>query len=297
MSADVDELIEFKRHEWSRLANTPDLLAFLMQLRRTDFDCVLDFQGLFRSGVCTYFANAPKKVGFADAREGAGIFYKRKIVIEPAIKHAVERNIALLDEALGETHEYCTPNFHRNDEAEQKADAILEQHNIDAGKNLVAIGPATRWESKSWPPEFFAETIKLTSQKTDANTVFWLLGTKEEVGIGETIIAQAGAAHLHNFMGKTDLPTMMALLKRSKLMLTNDSGPMHIAAALELPTIALFGPTDPDKTGPYGRGHRVFRTAVECAPCFKRLCPLPEQLCRYDVISAAKVSDCIAEML
>jgi ADP-heptose:LPS heptosyltransferase len=98
-------------------------------------------------------------------------------------------------------------------------------------------------------------------------------------------------------MGKTSLSAMIELLRESSLMLTNDSGPMHIAAAMELPTVALFGPTDPTLTGPYGDHHQVFQSEVDCAPCFQRQCPLPRQLCRDDVINPEGVGDFMAEQL
>ena len=297
MSADVDELIEFKRDEWSRLTQAPKLFGFLRELHGMIFDYVLDFQGLFRSGLCTWFARAPQKVGFADAREGAPLFYKHKATIPTGICHAVDRNIALLNSAFGTTHEYVAPRFRCDQAAQQQAGDLLQQHGLADSDKLVAVGPATRWESKSWPPSFFADTIMHIMNTAAPDTRFWLLGTASEAEVGRAIIDRVGSDSVCSFMGATDLPVMMDLLRRSRLLLTNDSGPMHIAAALGVPTVALFGPTDPDKTGPYGDGHHVFRTQVDCAPCFKRRCPLPEQLCRYDVISPAGIGDCIVRML
>lgn len=297
MSADVDELIEFKRDEWSRLSQAPRLFKFLRELRGMTFDYVLDFQGLFRSGICTFFARAPQKVGFADAREGAPMFYKHKARIPTDVHHAVDRNIALLNSAFETTYEYVTPRFRHNQAAQQQADDLLLEHGLAGNDKLVAVAPATRWESKSWPPSFFADTLMHIINTVSPDTRFWLLGTAADAEVGQAIIDQLRSDRVYSFMGATDLPVMMDLLRRSRMLLTHDSGPMHIAAALGIPTIALFGPTDPDKTGPYGEGHHVFRTQVDCAPCFKRQCPLPEQLCRYDVISPAGVGDCIVRML
>ena len=98
-------------------------------------------------------------------------------------------------------------------------------------------------------------------------------------------------------MGRTSLGVMVALLRRSDVLLTNDSGPMHIAAALGVCTVALFGPTDPVRTGPYGLGHNVFSTRVPCSPCFRRRCPLPRQLCLDDVATPETVAaDVIARL-
>jgi ADP-heptose:LPS heptosyltransferase len=98
-------------------------------------------------------------------------------------------------------------------------------------------------------------------------------------------------------MGMTELPVMLEVLKRCSLLITNDSGPMHLAAALNLPTISFFGPTDPDKTGPYGSNHKIFRTAVPCAPCFERQCPLPKQLCLDDAFNPGIVADYVLSTL
>ena len=126
---------------------------------------------------------------------------------------------------------------------------------------------------------------------------FWLLGTEKDKHVGDEILASSGSSGVVNLMGLTDLPELMELLKISNLLFTNDSGPMHFAAALGIPTISLFGPTDPDKTGPFGKNHKVFQSQEKCSPCFQKKCPLERQLCLFDVINSSVVADFILKII
>jgi ADP-heptose:LPS heptosyltransferase len=100
-----------------------------------------------------------------------------------------------------------------------------------------------------------------------------------------------------DLIGQTTLPMMAAILARTQALLCNDSGPMHLAAAVGRPAVALFGPTDPARTGPWGTQHQVIATRVTCAPCLKRQCPLPRQLCLDDVATPAGVAAAVTRAL
>ena len=298
--ADVDEFIIFKRRDWARVNNWFDLLKFLSTLRKRYFDYVFDFQGLFRSGICSFLVKSGRKIGFADAREFATFFYKQKITVPIEFVHAVEKNISLVNQAFGLTHDphdYSPPRFKSNENARIEASQLLSPLNLTSHTKLIAIAPAARWDSKTWPSTFFAEIINLINQSIEESVHFWLLGAEDERDIGESILQSTFAQNVTSLMGKTRLPVMLELLRMSNVLLSNDSGPMHIAAALQLPVVSLFGPTDPAKTGPFGNRHHVFRTQVTCSPCFKRKCPLPRQLCLDDVITPQEVSRCILETI
>ncbi len=293
---EVDDIILFKRHEWNQLRHAGDLWRFLRDLHRRQFDLVIDLQGLFRSGLCTFFAKAPRKVGFADAREFASVFYHEAVRVPAQRRHAVERNLHVASAALEIELDYQPATFRESESVANEADRLLRELALRDDQLLLAVAPASRWVSKTWPESFFVESIDRIVQQSDRRVVCWLLGSSEERQVGERIVAEAGP-NVANLMGRTSLPTMLALLRRSAMLLTNDSGPMHVAAAMEIPTVALFGPTDATRTGPYGAGHHVFRSNVECSPCFHRVCPLPRQLCRDDVISPERVSGHIVEYL
>ena len=126
---------------------------------------------------------------------------------------------------------------------------------------------------------------------------FWILGTNEDRQVGDSIVTSTDSTKVKNLMGQTDLPILVGLLKKSHLLLANDSGPMHIAAALEVPTVTLFGPTDPAKTGPFGKKHKVFQSRASCSPCFERKCPLKDQICFFDNFNSISIRDYIISQL
>ena len=292
--ADVDRLIPFRRKEWAKVSKLGKFFGFLRELRNNEFDLVLDFQGLFRSGLCTLAAGG-ETWGFKNARELAPLSYRHRVDLPPEIRHAVDKNLYLLGAALGETVAYASPRLSENAQAAAEAGELRSSQKMDG--RLVAVGPMSRWPSKSWPPAFFADTLSRFLANSADDVHAWLLGAPEEREVGEQIVSACEHPRLHNLMGQTSLPGMIELLRASSLMLTNDSGPMHIAAALEVPIVALFGPTDPTLTGPYGDRHQVLQSQVECAPCFKRECPLPRQLCRDDIISPESVADTMTRNL
>jgi lipopolysaccharide heptosyltransferase I len=292
---DVDCVLPFERQKWAKIRHLPDLLTFAKGLRREQFDLVFDFQGLLRSGLCAFAADGSRTIGFADAREGATAFYTEKVPVPVDCRHAVDKNIQLVNAALGTEHSYAAPNWQLPDDAQARVDALLDTHGITGDRPLLAVAPVSRWPSKTWPPAFFAEA--LAPLLADGEADICLLGTAAEQAAGVAVTETLADGHLHNLMGATDLQMMLVLLSRASGLLTNDSGPMHMAAALGTSTVALFGPTDPARTGPYGSGHAVLETAVDCAPCFRKTCPLPEQLCRDDVITPAAATAALRQLI
>lgn len=141
---------------------------------------------------------------------------------------------------------------------------------------------------------FFTDVIRQVYNETGKDITFWLLGTIDDREIGEQIIAGADCRDgVKNLIGLTDIPVLVELLRQSTIVVTNDSGPMHLAGSLGVPTVSMYGPTDPHKTGPYGDNHKIFRTNVQCSPCFRKECPLKRQLCLDDAFTAADLSDYI----
>jgi len=275
----VDETIPFSRRRWGSARNVGELLAFVRSVRSRKYDVAVDFQGLLRSGLISFASRAPRRIGYANAREGAILFYTERVTVPEEIKHAVDKNFHLVRQAFGLDGTPCFPSLRAPQSAEAEADRLLAAHDLDSVRPLVGVAPAARWNSKAWPTEFFARVLDtLATTRPDAR--FWLIGTADEKAIGQALLEACTHAAPENLMGKTSLPTLIALLQRSKVVVTNDTGPMHLAAAVGVRTVAVFGPTEPDLTGPYGQHHIVYR-ARECpqAPCFKKVCPLPQPVC------------------
>ena len=137
-------------------------------------------------------------------------------------------------------------------------------------REWIALQPGARWANKRWPAENFAELVRLLA-KDFPDRRFAILGGVEDQPLGE-IISRAAPARCLNLCGQTSLPEMVEWLRLCELMVTNDSGPMHAAAALGKPLVALFGPTEPRRTGPYGHLENVLRLDLPCSPCLKSHC-------------------------
>ena len=261
----IEDLIVIDKDSWKHISRLPatirELKALNRRLRAKRYDAVVDLQGLLRSGLMTALAKTPLKIGFADAREGSRVFYDRKISTADAV-HAVDRCLEAA-RMLGAKPGRVRFPLMIDRAAEQRVDELVS--GID---DFIMVAPSARWKTKQWPPENFASVMSRLQAS------FVITGTRADNRIAGKIVSLAGKAKIVNLCGRTGLKELIALSKRASAVLTNDSGPMHIAAALNRPVVAIFGPTDPEKTGPYGwksaKKIRVIRASVPCSPCRKK---------------------------
>ncbi|MGD0016930.1 MAG: lipopolysaccharide heptosyltransferase II [Verrucomicrobiia bacterium] len=234
----INQTIAFPRHDWAKL---PRLAR---QLRQGRFDLVVDLQGLLRSGLMTWTTRASRRIGLSDAREGARWFYNEVVKVPRA--HAVERYLCAA------RHLGC-------------GDGPIEFPLGIASpqrEGLIAVNPSARWKTKLWGDDKFAELVRHLPRERVV-----LTGSATEREQVEKI-----AQGCRNLAGQTDLFELAELYARCAVVITNDSGPMHIAAAVGTPVVAIFGPTDPALTGPYGKQHVVLRAGIPCSPCMKDHC-------------------------
>lgn len=205
----------------------------LGQLRREHFDLVVDLQGLLRSGVMTRATGATRRIGLSDAREGAGFFCSE---IVPVIRqHAVDRYLRVAG------HLGCPVS------PVEFPLGITPQPR----ERLVALNPCARWESKIWGDDNFSALL----DKLPVDRVV-LIGSANE----RDRIERINKGRARNLAGQMDLFALAEFYQRCAIVISNDTGPMHLAAAVGTPVIALFGPTDPGLVGPYGTGHVVIRS-------------------------------------
>lgn len=296
----VDDVALFRRKRWGKITRWYEYIAFALELRKRKFDLIIDFQGLFRSGFLAFLAGGCRRVGFAHCREGASMFYNEKILIPANIQHAVDKNLFLAASALGVPvpgkHE-TLPEMRRSHDGEKQADILFRMHHMNPGEKIVAVAPAARWKSKMFPPAFFAKVLdRIVETHPDAK--FWILGTDNERAVGEAVVEACHACVPELLMGEANLVTLVEMLRRSKVLLTNDTGPMHLAAAFGCPTVALFSSTNPDLTGPYGEGHIVLQGSCKKGPCLNRECPRTDfQICAAETVSFAEAADSVASHL
>lgn len=155
------------------------------------------------------------------------------------------------------------------------AEDIRRKWPVD-GSRWVSFQPGARWTNKRWPAEHYAEVLRqLAARRPDLR--FAVLGGQDERTLGESI-SRAGGGRCLDLTGKLSLPEMVEWLRRSALLITNDTGPMHVAAALGTPVVAMFGPTTPQRTGPYGQLDDVLQLSLPCVPCLKPYCIYPKPM-------------------
>ena len=290
----LDRKIFFRRRELGKITSFfPTAVGLLRELRRKPYDAVIDLQGLFRSALVGLSARGKRRYGPAAAREPlARLCYNRKLHYPVGIRHAVEKNCAMIGEFSGRSDispDYRLPKLEKYSSS---ADHLLEENGL-ASSRFIAVAPGARWETKQWPAEFFAACIEKTAEKLP-DVPFVLLGSPAEQPLCSKIAPMAGKAETVDLSGKTTPGTLTEIIRRADLLLCNDSGPMHLAAAVGTPVTALFGPTDPELTGPYGKNCRVLQPELDCIKCFHKNCPTEE--C-HRKISPETVSSAIMEQL
>jgi lipopolysaccharide heptosyltransferase I len=257
----LDEVILFERHRYAKLWRDPEslmeLLALTRELRRGQYDLAVDLQGLFRSGWLTYQTRAPIRVGFDNAREFAWLGYTHRVQVATMEQHALERYLSIAD-LLGCGRE--VEFVFATDDADREIAA-----NLTRGiERYALLFPGTNWATKRWPAAHFADIVRPLEKQFGLRCIVG--GSSGEAQLASQI---RGAV---NLAGKTNLRQLTALIERASLVVSNDSGPMHIAAALGRPLVALFGPTNPTRTGPYQREESVVRLDIPCSPCYARKC-------------------------
>ncbi|MBI5755965.1 MAG: lipopolysaccharide heptosyltransferase II [Nitrospirae bacterium] len=177
--------------------------------------------------------------------------------------------------------------LHLSQDEIQRGKEMLSKNNIPPDFLIIGINPGAAYGSaKRWYPERFARLSNILSNKYNAKII--VFGGKQEQDISEQIVS-ASQVSILNMAGKTSVRELMAMIKHCRLFITNDSGPMHIAAALGVPVVAIFGSTDPSKTSPLGEQHIVIKKDIACSPCFLRKC-YKDLLC-MDLISVDDVME------
>jgi lipopolysaccharide heptosyltransferase II len=235
-------------------------------LRELRFDlAVVLHPNSVRSALIPWLAGIPERIG--TRINGRGIFLTRSVNDRDDI-HEVKRYLRVL-ELIGIDNPDPKLEFWHTMKDRRTVERILMESGISNADILIGVNPGTTWETKHWELERFARVIDALLKKYKARVV--LTGSPAEKPLGDSI-QELTSAEFVNLVGKTDLRQLGALIEQMSFYITCDSGPMHVAAAVNTPTIALFGPTSPIRHAPYGTGHVVIQKQIECSPCYKRTC-------------------------
>ncbi len=277
---DLAGVVRFERRRWGKVVYWPEMFRSIRWLRAQKYDWVIDLQCLARTGAFAWLANGGLLAGLDEPREGARGYYDIVVPRASFHTHAVDWYLAVLPR-LGVP---ADRNFTWLPER-PAVRAALHAKWETRGFRWVALQPGARWTNKRWPIESFAELARqIAAQYADVR--FAILGGADDRPLGEAILRTVPERCL-NLAGQTSLPEMVEWLRLSHLMVTNDTGPMHAAVALNKPVVALFGPTEPRRTGPYGRLDEVIQHPLPCAPCLDSRCAWPQPMECLKAISPA----------
>jgi lipopolysaccharide heptosyltransferase I len=286
----ISNIIEFERDAWStpwRFTPFASYARLATKLRAGAYDLVVDMHGQFRTAALTLVTGAPARIGFdrprvgvwdasprtfpeqarkhawKGAREGSWLAYTHHIPVPTLDLHAVDRYLNV-GPILGLDREPADFSFPIPQSAISRVEALLAQHGVNR-TDIVIMAPGTIWETKRWGSDKFAQVARHFISRGYAVI---LVGSPRERVICEEVADLApGAVDL---AGMTTLSELAALTRGSAICITNDSGPMHLAVALDRSVISIFGPTDPIWIGPYGRADAVLQADLECSPCYLR---------------------------
>ena len=261
-----------KKRAWKGVGQTFSRLK--RELRSRSFDLSIDLHGLAKSALLVWMAGARVRIGSANTtgmKECSGLF-SREIPPRPNDRHTVERNLAVVDFLGGPTKEIRF-QLPISAAAQSQVREILGSGGRREPERLAVIHAGAGWLSRRWPADRFAElvnTLGLTPGLRLA-VIGGAAGGSQEGRLFERLFSLIRVPVI-NLVNRLTLTQLIALLKEADLFIGNEAGPMHLAAALDRPVVAIIGPTRPELTGPFGPKARIIRKPVSCSPCRERNC-------------------------
>ena len=257
----LDAVVSIDTRRWRRPRGPRELAEVIhavrqvgRELRDATFDVALDLQGLIKSGLLAAATRAPLRIGFSARRcrePLSAAFTNRRVEPPASVRHIVDQHLAILG-PLGVNEPVREFRLPLDPGAEARADEFLAARGMKAGRRLVILNPGSGQPHKRWPTERFRALAERLIEDAGADVlIVW--GPGEETAAES--IARAGVSRAV-LAPPTDLYELMAFLRRASVVVAADTGPLHLAAALEIPCVGLYGPTSAARNGPYGAAHR-----------------------------------------
>lgn len=256
------------------------------ELKKEGFELALLLPNSFEAALISFLAGIPRRAGYDT--DGRGLLLTHPVRMNGKIKkgHQVDYYLEMVG-SLGFQHTERIPSLKVSEERQKEASRMLKALDLEESQGFVGISPgATYGPSKKWFPERYGELADRMVRNLGAQIL--IFGSEADKKVASQV-RQNARVPLVDLTGMTTLAQAMALISRCRLFVTNDSGLMHVAAALRIPLIAIFGSTDPGKTGPLGEICRVVRKPLPCSPCLKADCP--EEMRCMNLISVDEVYD------
>lgn len=260
---DLTDVIIFDRKllgkAWFHPRAFASLLSLIHRLQERKFDAVIDLQGLFRTACLAWLSGCKKRFGIAKGREFAHLFYTHKVVQNTGCTHLVDYYLKIV-QTITASETQAQFIFPQNPDAADSMSSLLKSYGVKPDNYAVLI-PGSSHKDKCWPARRFAALAdKISSQ---LNLSIAATGTESESDTIEDLKNQADVS-IANLAGQTSLSELIALLKAAKLVVSNDTGPGHIAAALGVPLVMIFGRSNPARVAPYTRPQCVVAIEPDC---------------------------------
>lgn len=287
---DLAGVVLFERQRWAAPWNWGEMWRSVRWLRQQAFDWVVDLQGLLRSGAFAWLANGKLTVGLDEPREGGRGFYDLIVRRPSAATHAVDWYLGVLP-LLGVP---VDAGFQWLPERPGVAESVRRKWPVEKSR-WILIQPGARWPNKRWPVEFFSELVRRLAV-ANPGFRFAVLGSEDDRALGEFIAREDGQRCL-DLTGRLSLSELVEWIRLGELVVSNDTGPMHVAAALNKPVVALFGPTEPCRTGPYRQLNHVLQLDLPCVPCLKPRCAYVKPLECLRALPPAAVFEAVERRL
>ncbi|HEY3196781.1 MAG TPA: lipopolysaccharide heptosyltransferase II [Nitrospirales bacterium] len=271
----IDEIILYRNPGTHAGIGGKWRLARLLRSRR--FDVAVLFQNAFEAALLAAAAGIPYRYGYPT--DGRGFLLTHRVARSSALfqAHQVEYYLELL-RPLGFPITPEAPVLYTTAPEDREAAARIQSFGVLSEQPIIGVNPGSTYgTAKRWLPERYAELAERLAAEYQAHVL--IFGGRGEEALGRAIAAMLTSPHTV-LSGHTTVRQLMALVKQCRLFLTNDAGPMHIAAALGVRVVAVFGPTDPRTTAPFGSGHELVRHPVDCSPCLLRECPIDHRCMR-----------------
>ncbi len=258
----LNQVFVFNKSKFKRIRQNEGFLAafrfilpLIKRIKSENFDLVLDLHSVFRSSLFSFLANTPRRIGFK--KQLSSIVYTDRLTVEPG-EHVVDEYLkALIPLEIDPVVEEKDFSIATREKDSDYVDRLLRKLGVDCSKKIIAFNPATSSISKNWSEEKFAELGDQLNAKYDLQLL--ILGSAADQTKVEKIINKM-KSRAFNLCGKTSLKELVEVIKRLDLLITGDTGPMHMAMAVKTPIIALFGPTSPNRFGPYQGNHLVIKS-------------------------------------
>jgi len=288
---DINEVVSFDRPKGAR--RIFDELRMARFIKQQGIDLAVIFPRSFSSAWMVFLGGIPHRIGYKGEARDWLLTERVDQTTEILSTHRMYYYLHLI-ERLGRCPSRSVPSLSLNGKIDKWAHALLARNDLQ-GKLLIGFNPgATYGEAKCWPLERFVELGKRVKKIHDASILIFGSSRPTEKELNATIAQGIGGGCL-NLSGQTSLLELASLLRQCTLLVTNDTGTMHVAAAVGTRVVAIFGPTDPRTTSPLGEEHMIIRREVSCSPCLKRVCP-EDHRC-MDLIEVEEVYNTVGAQL